>query len=122
MNVFRRMRASLMLAEAIRRADRAAERTGHRYYVVPDGAGHLVYMDRANFRGLKRKRYISREATTGDLRGDCFYFTASRGGDGMTPRELGEGRERFLGWLRDDERRRKAKGRAGHERKKAKSL
>ena len=39
-------------------------------------------MDRSNFRKLKQKGYINRNANQRDLLQECFYCTAYRNGDG----------------------------------------
>ena len=57
MNIFRKIRASLRLREAVRQADEKHKETGERYYVMPAGGkkGQLIIMDRKNFRKLKQK-------------------------------------------------------------------
>lgn len=52
MNIFRKIRASLRLREAVRQADEKHKETGERYYVMPAGGkkGQLIIMDRKNFR------------------------------------------------------------------------
>ena len=61
MNIFKRIRASLRLHEAIRQAEKAHQENGGRYYVMPTSgvSGQLVIMDRNNFRKLKQKHYIN---------------------------------------------------------------
>ncbi len=79
MKFFKRFRASLRLREAIRQADKAHKETGERYYVMPAtskrGETRLLIMDRRNFRKLKQKRYISRNAMVRHLERECFYCT-----------------------------------------------
>lgn len=47
MNIFRKIRASLRLREAVRQADEKHKETGERYYVMPAGGkkGQLIIMD-----------------------------------------------------------------------------
>lgn len=82
MNIFKKIYASLRLCEAIRQADEAHKETGERYYVMPTSgkSGQLIIMDRYNFRKLKQKRYVSREASVLDLERECFYCTPYRNG------------------------------------------
>ncbi len=48
MNIFKKIRASLRLREAVRQADKAHRENGQRYYVMPTSgvSGQLVIMDR----------------------------------------------------------------------------
>lgn len=83
MNIFRKLKASLRLREAIRMADKAHSQTGQRYYVMPQhhsGGRKLIVMDRYNFRRLKLKHYIHSEARVFDLVRECFYCTGYRDG------------------------------------------
>lgn len=83
MNIFRKIRASLRLSEAIRKADKAHRETGERYYVMPNGDnGNLIVMDRSNFRKLKQKGYVSRKAKVLNLEYECFYCTPYSNGTG----------------------------------------
>lgn len=79
MKLFKKIRASLRLWEAIRQANKAHAETGHRYYVMPArtkrGTPRLLIMDRSNFRKLKQKRYITHNAYIHDLEKECFYCT-----------------------------------------------
>lgn len=87
MNIFKKFRASLRLFEAIRQADKAYEETGERHYVMPTSgkSGQLIIMDRRNFRKLKHKGYITKNANIGDLEKECFYCTPYRNGEGAMP-------------------------------------
>lgn len=82
MNVFQKLKASLRLREAVKKAKDAHSQTGERYYVMPlsGSKGKLIIMDRFNFRKLKQKGYISYEAHVRDLEKECFYFTPYRNG------------------------------------------
>lgn len=102
MNIFRKFRASLRLTEAVRQADKAHEETGERYYVMPTTgtSGQLVIMDRSNFRKLKQKGYIAREATVANLEMECFYCTPYRNGEGVLPGEIvSMKRKQYFKWL-----------------------
>ena len=48
MNIFKKIKASLRLREAVRKADKAHSENGQRYYVMPTSgtSGQLVIMDR----------------------------------------------------------------------------
>ncbi len=81
MNFFQKLKAGLMYREAVRKADRAHDEDGKRYYVMPSAEGKLLIVDRENFRILKRKHYISGKATVQDLLNECFYHTPYRNGD-----------------------------------------
>ena len=76
--------AYLRLREAVRKADEAYKQTGKRYYVMPSFGGDrkLLVMDRANFRILKRKGYITDKALVHDMMIESFYFTPHRDGSG----------------------------------------
>lgn len=80
--------ASLRLREAIRIAEEAHCRDGNRYYVMPQHGSSgkkLIIMDRRNFRRLKMKHYIGRDARVFDMLRECFYFTGNRADDQRLP-------------------------------------
>lgn len=85
MNLFKRLKASLMLREAVKKADEAYQASGKRHYVLPAGGvkPELVVMDRANFRKLKQKKYITHKAMVFDLVRESFYFTPYANGSGL---------------------------------------
>lgn len=87
MNIFKKLKASLRLREAIKKAEQAHQETGERYYVMPTAGskGQLIIMDRKNFRRLKAKGYISQKVKVNDLEKECFYCTSYRNGDGALP-------------------------------------
>lgn len=102
MNVFKRLRASLRLREAIRQADKAHSENGHRYYVMPTSgtSEQLVIMDRGNFRKLKQKRYISPQVFVKDLEKECFYCTPYRSGAGeLSQEDIEKKRSQYFAWL-----------------------
>lgn len=90
MNIFRKLKASLRLREAIKQADKAHKETGERYYVMPTTGkrGQLVIMDRKNFRILKRKKYINHNAGVNELKRECFYCTPYKSGNGKLSSEI----------------------------------
>jgi len=99
MKFIRRLKAALMLREAIRKADDAHAAGGGRFYVLGTTDGKLIVTDKKNFRGLKRKGYIDRNATTQDALNECFYFTPFKDGSGyITPEILAIKRKQYLSW------------------------
>ena len=98
MNIFKKFRAFLRFREAVKMADEAHKKNHQKYYVLPQKDGKLVVMDRKNFRGLRRKGYISREATIPALSTHCVYHTGdARGLGGVLPEYL---REKFNDYIR----------------------
>lgn len=81
MNVFRKLKAMLILREAIKLANEIYTDNPQRYFVMPTTDGKLSVMTKKEFRTLKRKHYINKEATNFDLMRECFYFTPDRGGN-----------------------------------------
>ena len=101
MHIFQKLKASLRLREAVRKADEAHQQTGERYYVMPASADgcKLIIMDRFNFRKLKQKGYITRKAYVADIERECFYFTPYRNGTGaITPEIANLKRNQYFGW------------------------
>lgn len=102
MNIFKKIRASLRLREAMRQADNAHRMNGHRYYVMPTTgtSAQLVIMDRNNFRKLKQKRYLPSKALVRDLERECFYCTPYRNGSGELSAEEAEKKyKQYFAWL-----------------------
>ena len=62
MNIFRRLKAELHLMVAVKRADKAHEDTGQRYYIIGYDKRKLAIVDRKNFRILKRRGYLQNSA------------------------------------------------------------
>lgn len=85
-NFFQKLKDYLRYREAVKKADKAHNETGERYYVMPNntqsGKPQLIIMDRWNFRKLRQKHYIPKEAKVRDLVNECFYCTAYPNGDG----------------------------------------
>lgn len=102
MNIFRKIRASLRLREAVRQADEKHKETGERYYVMPAGGkkGQLIIMDRKNFRKLKQKGYINHNTFVGDLERECFYCTTYGNSSAMLPSAvIALKRKQYFSWL-----------------------
>lgn len=102
MNIFKKIKASLRLREAVRRADKAHIENGQRYYVMPTSgtSGQLVIMDRNNFRKLKQKHYINTHTSVRDLEVECFYSTPYRNGMGELPPDvIAKKRKQYYSWL-----------------------
>ena len=93
MNIFKRFRALLRFREAVKVADAAHKKNGQKYYVLPQTDGKLIVMDRKNFRGLRRKGYISRNASLASVASYCVYCTPDargRGGSGNLQQKFDE--------------------------------
>lgn len=102
MNIFKKIRASLRLREAVRQADKAHQENSGRYYVMPTTgtSGQLVIMDRNNFRKLKQKHYISYNTFVRDLEIECFYCTPYRSGMGaLSTKDIALKKEQYYSWL-----------------------
>ena len=88
-----------MLREACRQADEKHLAGGGRFYVLGTTDGKLIVTDKKNYRGLKRKGYIDRNATTQDALNECFYFTPFKDGHGYITKEtLAIKRKQYLSW------------------------
>lgn len=74
-NFIQHFRDYLKLREAIIMADEQHAKDGDCYYVIPSLDGKLLIMDRKNFKRLKLKHYIPKDATIQQLRKECFYHT-----------------------------------------------
>lgn len=87
------------LNKAIRLADKMHDKYGRRFYVMPlfEGSGHLIVIDRVNFRQMKAKGYIDRSTRMINLEMECFYRTPHRSGvDPMQPETLKEKTDMYL--------------------------
>lgn len=112
MNLFQKLKATLRLREAVRKAEEAYSKDGERYYVMPGPArdGSLLVMDRYNFRKLKQKGYISRDVFVRDLEMNSFYFTKYKDGKGsITPEVEAFKRSQYMKWYDNCLKRRKSK-------------
>jgi glutaredoxin-related protein len=99
MNIFIKFKAFLQLREAVKKADKAHEEDGERYYVLPTNDGKLIVMDRKNFRILKKKHYINRNSNIRDLVEECFYCTPYRDGSMfLTEKAIEMKRQQFYSW------------------------
>lgn len=89
MNIFKKIKAEIVYSLAVRKADNAHSENGERYYVMPSEDGRLVVVDRRNFRVLKRKNYIPKDASVADMQRECFYCTPPyRNGKGEMPADI----------------------------------
>lgn len=114
MNIFQKLKATLRLREAVKKAEEAHSKTGERYYVMPlsGSDGKLIIMDRFNFRKLKQKGYITYSAHVRDLEMECFYFTAyPNGTHGMVPDVESIKRRQYYRWYAQSIKNRKKKKR-----------
>lgn len=115
MNIFQKLKATLRYDEAVRKADEAHEKTGNRYYVMPvyGSKGKLIVIDRPNFRIMKKKGYISRDARVFHLEKECFYCTPYRNGSNgsgkLMPGDAEIRRKSYMTWYSDSIKRRKKK-------------
>lgn len=108
MNILQKFFASLRLREAIKMADKTHRQTGQRYYVMPQhhsGGRKLIVMDRYNFRRLKMKHYIHRDARVFDLVRECFYCTGYRDGNqALAPADRKKKVNQYFAWVEADRR------------------
>ena len=97
--MFYKLRDLLRLRRAMRMADEAHLQNGERYYVMPTSDGKLIIVDRYNFRIMKRKGYINRDAKVADLADECFYCTPYRNGkEELPPDVVARKRRQYLAW------------------------
>lgn len=90
MNIFKTAKAYLRYTEAVRKAEEQHAKDGERYYVMPmiGRKKTLLILDRRNFRKLKRKGYITPQATIYTLDRECFYATSYRDNKGTYTKEI----------------------------------
>lgn len=69
-------------------ADEAHKMNRQKYYVLPTPDNKLIVTDRKNFRELRRKRYINRNATVTQLRTHSLYHTPDAREMGGVPAEF----------------------------------
>lgn len=87
MNIFKKIRAELRFAEAVRQADNAHKKTGKRYYVLPtEKKGQLIIVDRTNFVKLKNMHYFNLDKIS-IPRKECYYCTPYSNGYGRLPED-----------------------------------
>ena len=94
MNIFRKIKAYLMLYKAIEQAETARTQYGRRFYVMPTQDGKLVVMDKYDLRRLKVKHYIDRGVNVETLLQESFYYTALASGLGEINPQDRKNRER----------------------------
>lgn len=89
-------------------ADKAHRQNGQRYYVMPQhysGGRKLIVMDRYNFRRLKMKHYIHRDARVFDIVRECFYCTPYRDGNRfLAPEDRRKKVIQYFAWVEADRR------------------
>lgn len=75
----------LIYRRAVQMANRAHEKTGARYFVMPNISTKilLIVTDRKNFRGLRAKHYIDSSMRMEDVFKRCFYFTPRGDEEGL---------------------------------------
>lgn len=78
------MKDYLRYLRAAQLADNAYAHDHDRYYVMPSMDNKLLVMDRKNFRILKHKGYIAKNATMQNAIDECFYYTPRLGAEGMS--------------------------------------
>lgn len=88
MNIFIYLKSIIRLNYAIDKADRAHEKTGERYYVLPDHNNKLIILDRYHFRKLKKKGRLTYKANIFDMQRECFYCTAYKNGEGALNQKI----------------------------------
>lgn len=102
MNIVKKIKAYLQFRQAVRMAEEAHAENGTRYYIMPSvqkGKPVLIIINKKNFKGLKRKGYIPREASMPNLTRECFYFTERfSSDDAMHPDVAKQKREEFYKW------------------------
>lgn len=106
MNFFSKFKASLRLREAIKIADKAHSISGERFYVLPQHLSkgkRLIVIDRRNFRKLRIKHYINRDARVFDLVRECFYCTGYRDGNQyLSPKDREIKVAQYFAWVDAD--------------------
>lgn len=83
MNPYYELKDYLRYFKAVQMADDAYAHDQDRYYVMPSMDNKLIVMDRKNFRNLKRKGYIAKNATMQNAIDECFYYTPRIGSEGI---------------------------------------
>lgn len=82
-NAYNDFKDYLRYRRAVQMADEAHAKDKDRYYVMPSMDGKLLVMDRKNFRNLKKKGYIAKNATMQNAIDECFYYTPRIGSEGI---------------------------------------
>lgn len=86
--------------KAVQVADEAHEKDSDRYYVMPSMDKKLIIVDRKNFRLLKRKGYINKNATINTMLDECFYYTASMQSQQMAEDDRKNRYKEYKQWCR----------------------
>lgn len=92
-------RASMRLRYAVRLAERAHRKSGERYYVMPDHRDRLIVMRRSGMRRLRRYGYMDSHVRMRDVKRECFYCTADRGGVSLPQEVIVAKREMYLRYV-----------------------
>lgn len=99
MNIFRRIKAFLMLYKAVEQAESARKQYGRRFYVMPTQDGKLMVMDKYDLRRLKVKHYVSKETNVESLLSESFYFTPLASGlGGLDPQDRKTRERAYYKW------------------------
>lgn len=120
MNIFRKIKVTLQLREAVRKANDAHQKTGNRYYVLPtfNGSGKLIVLDKKDFKKLRRKGYINTKASIRDLINESFYFTPYVNGDGyLSEHDRKRKVLQFFSWVEADRKANKERKRNSKKKK-----
>lgn len=94
------MKDYLRYINAVQMADEAYEHDQDRYYVMPSMDNKLLVMDRKNFRHLKRKGYIAKNATIQNAIDECFYFTPRIGSEGISEQVRKQKYSEYKNWCK----------------------
>ena len=98
-NLIKRIKSELQFKKAVDEAEKAHEKNGGRFYVLPNKNGKLLVLDRTNFRILKRKGYIKSNYNMNDVKRISFYYTSGQINDNMISDEEAALRKSFfLSW------------------------
>lgn len=99
-NAYNDFKDYLRYRRAVQMADEAHAKDKDRYYVMPSMDGKLLVMDRKNFRNLKRKGYIAKNATMQNAIDECFYFTARLNNEGMAEPVMKMKYQEYKNWCK----------------------
>lgn len=93
MNIFSKLKFTVTLIRATKMADEEHKENGDTYYVVPMIDKRLMVINRRDFKILKRKNYIPKQATLSDLKRECFYATD------IPESKVKEKKKQFMKWI-----------------------
>lgn len=101
MKFWKKILAQVKYDRAVKMANKAYEETGHMHFVIPNRNGKivLVVMDRKNFRSIRDKGYIDKNARMLHLYATCVYHTPNaKGENGMTADAISWRKRKFISW------------------------